>query len=127
MIKYRIVPRRNPILKETLYQAVVAPVSPLTLAEVAQLISTQCTMTVHDVKAVLSALQYQMAALLAEGHSIRLGDLGSFCPTLCSKATTDPTAFSAKNVLRVGVRFTPSAALRQRFDIDNVGLQNVTA
>ena len=84
MIKYNVIPRKNPINKEVKYYAQMAPVNPVTLNDVAEAIASNCTVTLHDCKAVLSALQEQIALNLRNGNSVRLGDLGSFHPVMKS-------------------------------------------
>ncbi len=49
----------------------------MNLEQVATNISRECTVTVHDVKAVLSSLQEQIILALQDGKSVRFGDLGS--------------------------------------------------
>ena len=64
-----------------------------------------------SVKAVLDALQYEILQTLADGDSVRLGDLGSFRLTMHGEGAS--TAKEAKEkganlIKRVSVRFTKS-------------------
>ncbi|MDY4030279.1 MAG: DNA-binding protein, partial [Alloprevotella sp.] len=73
--------------------------------------SKTCTVTEHDVKAVLSALQEQVIYSLSDGHSVRLGDLGSFRPTLSVYTFDTPEEVTAAGIKHVRTRFTPGTRL----------------
>lgn len=83
----------------------------MNLNDIANRISKTCTVTEHDVKAVLSALREQIVYSLSDGHSVRLGDLGSFRPTLCSMSHATPEEVSASSVKHVRTLFTPGSRL----------------
>ena len=55
MFKYRIIGRKNPQTKEKKFYAQGEPVNPVSLSDIANEISGMCTLTAHDIKAVLSA------------------------------------------------------------------------
>ena len=112
MVKYQVVPKKNPINKEIKYYAKMAPVNPVKLSELAESISAQCTVTVHDVKAVLSALQEHIATQLRNGNSVRLGDLGSFRPIIKSKGSNSVDGFSTSNIQGLKVSFYMSTSMR---------------
>ena len=112
MVKYNVIPRKNPINKEVKYYAQMAPVNPVKLSELADSISAQCTLTVHDVKAVLSALQEHIAQHLRNGNSVRLGDLGSFCAVIKSRGASTIEDFSAGNIKGLKVSFVMSSPMR---------------
>ena len=57
-------------------------------------------------KAVLDALQNVTLRLVSEGQSLRLGDLGSFRPTLTSKGKDAPEQVKASDIKSVRVRFS---------------------
>ena len=107
---------------ETVYT--VSPVSYglLTTDEVAKQISTECTATPADVKAVLDALQYEVIDALQNGNSVRLGDLGSF--RLSIKANGSDTSAEAKKtganaIKAVNVQFTKSTAMKEALSPSN--------
>ena len=112
MVKYNVIPKKNPINKEVKYYAQMAPVNPVKLAELAESISAQCTVTVHDVKAVLSALQEHIAQHLRNGNSVRLGDLGSFRPVLKSSGALSADEFSTSHIKGLKVSFVMSSPMR---------------
>ena len=119
MLKYSVISRKNPITKESLYYANLAPVTPIGLNQLAQEISSSCTLTVHDIKAVLSALEECIFKTLRNGQSTRFGDLGSFHLTVSSSGAATEEEFSKENLRGVKVRFTPSSKLRYEISMNN--------
>ena len=68
---------------------------------------------------VLDALQYEVIEALANGNTVRLGDLGSFRLTIKSEGVS--TAAEAKKkgaqlIKKVNVQFTKSATMRDSFN-----------
>ncbi|MCH5182239.1 MAG: HU family DNA-binding protein [Prevotellaceae bacterium] len=129
MLKYTIVMKNNPKTETVVYSGQLVKSSPVKLEELAQEISSECTVTIHDVKAVLSAMERQIARFLRNGNSVRLGDLGSFHARLHCKTETRLDAFGPDNVLGLRVRFRPSTGLRYQLSKKNpsVGFQRVDA
>ena len=119
MIKYNVIPRKNPINKEVKYYAQRAPVTPVTLGDVAEAIASNCTVTLHDCKAVLSALQEQIALQLRNGNSVRLGDLGSFHPVVKSSGALSADEFSTAHIKGLKVCFNMSSQMRYMLSKQN--------
>jgi predicted histone-like DNA-binding protein len=119
MIKYNVIPRKNPINKEVKYYAQMAPVTPVTLGDVAEAIASNCTVTLHDCKAVLSALQEQIALNLRNGNSVRLGDLGSFHPVMKSSGALSADEFSTSHIKGLKVCFNMSSQMRYMLSKQN--------
>lgn len=122
-MKYRIVSCKNPQTNEVKYRATIALTSALTLDVISQRIEKKSTVSSADIKAVLDALQYEIMDALSQGSSVRLGDVGSFCPVLNSRTVDTEESFKASNIERVRVRFTPSAMLRHYLDVDRVSFE----
>lgn len=101
------------------FYAQIATVEPVSLHEIAVKISTGCTVSVHDIKAVISSLQEQIVYALRDGKSVRLGDLGAFRPTIVAKPQEVEKDVTGKDVERVRVRFTPSAYLKSEMAVTN--------
>ena len=119
MLKYSVISRKNPITKESLFYANLAPVNPVGLNQLAQEISSSCTLTVHDIKAVISALEESIFKALRNGQSARFGDLGSFHPTLSSSGAATKEDFSKANLRGIKVRFVPSTKMRYEMSMYN--------
>lgn len=126
MLTYKVVERQNALTKQLQYYAQVSPVTPVTLDQIVELIEKRSTVTSADVKAVLDALQFEVRNALVDGKSVRLGDLGSFRPTLSSRSALSADAFLPANIKGVRVRYVPSAALKSDLKLDRVSLRNVT-
>jgi predicted histone-like DNA-binding protein len=119
MLKYTVIPRKNPVTKETKFYAQLEPVTPITLDSLAQDISNSCTLTLHDIKAVVSALEEQIIKNLRNGQSVRLRNLGSFHPTLSSKGAVSTEDFKTSMIKSVNVVFRKSAKMMYGFNVSN--------
>ncbi len=74
MIKYNIIPKKNPQDKSVKWYAQMAPTDPIDLEKVVRAIEKQSTVSSADVKAVLDALQGVIIDNVTDGKSVRLGD-----------------------------------------------------
>lgn len=119
MLKYSLISRKNPVTKEFAYHATLRPVTPILLEQLAANIAATCTVSAHDIKAVVSALEEQVYKALRNGNSVRLGDLGSFHPRLSSSGTADEKDFSKENIRGIKVRFSPSSKMRHELRMNN--------
>lgn len=113
MIEYQVKAIKNPLSKDIKYYPQIAAVSPMTLREVTNEIREVSTVSEADCKAVLSALQNVVIAALKRGQSVRLGDLGSFRPTICANGQSSADEVSASDIKRVMVRFTAGSRMKQ--------------
>ena len=125
MIKYQVLPRRNMRTNQVKYYAQIANTSPVNLDVITELVQAQSTVSAADVKAVLAQLQVIVQEQLRNGRSIRLGDLGSFRPTLSSTRSDTAAAFKATHIKRVNVVFVPSAYIQKdlKIGVVNGGLK----
>lgn len=112
-MEYVIRPKRVPSTNKIRYYMLVAPVKPVELGDIAARIERTSTVSSADIKAVLDALQYEVREQIKAGHSVRLGDLGSFRPTIACKGMDKAEDLSVRNIKRVRVQFTPSATLEK--------------
>ena len=112
MIKYIAQTRKNPVTKSVAWYPQAAHVEALSLEDITERISLTCTVTEHDIKAVLSALQEQIVFALRNGNSVRLGDLGSFRLTMQGSPCETREEVSAEKIRRLRVRFTSGSRLR---------------
>lgn len=125
MIYYNVIKRKSPKDGTVKFYAMINRASYVTLNQVAENISRECTLTVHDIKAVLSSLQEQIILQLQDGKSVRFGDLGSFRATLQSKGVANKEDFKKSNISRVMVRFVRSTAMRSAFALTNQDIKLV--
>lgn len=122
MLKYNLVSRKNPRTQAPIFYAQIAPVTPIDVTSLSEAISRQCTVTIHDVRAVLSALDEHIASALLQGQSVRLGSLGSFRPTLSSTAKATAKEFKTSDIKGVNVRFTKGSSMRYKLSLKNPNL-----
>lgn len=127
MLKYNVLARKSPIDNTAKYYAQVTSPTPVKFQQLAEAISAKCTVTIHDVKAVLSALEEEIANNLRNGASVRLGDLGTFRATISSNGALTRDEFSAKNISRVNIRFFGSRNMRHKLSVDNPDMQFMKA
>ena len=114
MIRYVIRSMKNPKSGQVKLYPQIAPTVPVLRKQVIQRIEKTCTLTSSDIKACLDALEDVVVDLLTQGCTVRLGDLGSFRPTLSAEGTTDPEQCTAALIRRVRVKFCPSGSMNLR-------------
>lgn len=95
------------------------------LAAIAEEISKRCTLTIHDVKACVSALCEVVGEHIGRGHSVQLGELGTFAAgvSLSKRVAAEVPQGQARQVSAFEVRrvhFTPA---RQLLQVTNNQLQ----
>lgn len=120
MIQYIKRKKTNPVTEKTKYYAQIAPVLPVTQDELANYINDQTTVSKTDIKAILVALDNAFIHYLSLGLSVRLGEVGSFRPTISSDGEETEEAVTAKDIRAVRVRFTMGSELRKAFDINSL-------
>ena len=124
MIKFVIRAKKNPLNRTQIkFYPQMAPGVPVMLRSIVGRIEKRSGVSSASVKAVLDALQYEILQTLADGNSVRLGDLGSFRLTMHGEGAS--TAKQAKEkgadlIKRVSVRFTKSSAMRMALDKRNL-------
>ena len=124
MIKFVIRAKKNPLKKEQVkFYPQMAPGAPVMLRTIVGRIEKRSGVSSASVKAVLDALQYEILQTLADGNSVRLGDLGSFRLKMNGEGAS--TAKEAKEkganlIKRVSVRFTKSSTMRMALDKRNL-------
>lgn len=115
MITLKVRGLKNFKLDKKQYFPQVAPAAPIGLNDVAEQIEKQSTVSLADIKGALDALQEVVLEAMADGYSVRLGDIGSFRPTIsAAKSREKQEDVSADDIKAVRVRFTPAPALTKR-------------
>lgn len=109
------------------YFAHIDNTQPVSRKEIIRAIEKVTSLSASDVKACLDALEYQVVEHLRQGHSVRLGDLGSFRPTLNAFTYTNPDEVTAASIKRVRARFTPSGEMNRQLAVQNITFQRVDA
>lgn len=118
-VLYKAVPKSQPgvVGGGTIkYYAGIVRQQPINLRKFATEISNMCTLTTTDVFAVLESFLERMHYHMEDGRIIRLGDFGSFSPSLSSRAEDMPGDVDKYTISKVRVNFRPSKELRSRLD-----------
>ena len=118
MLTYHIVRRKHfKTGKLLFYPQLVTPVADDHM-HIIERIEKKCTLASADVKAVVDALEVEIIDSLRQGRSVRLGDLGSFRPTLrCSAGVDLAELAGAGQIKRVHVVFHPSSRIRRALSV----------
>lgn len=117
MIQYVIREIRKPGTEDWKFYGQIAPVTPVTLTDITELIEKRSTVSSADIKAVLDALQFEVIQALKDGKSVRLGDLGSFRPTIKSEGAATAAAWNVDMVKSVNVRYTASGKIKKELAV----------
>jgi putative DNA-binding protein len=123
MIRYKIVSRKNPSTKaEKFHPALVSP-APIDSQKIIDRIEKKCTLASSDIKAVVDALEVELIDALRDGNAVRLGDLGSFRPSLRSKGVEKKEDANASQITRMHVVFVPALRVKRALDVKTGHLQ----
>lgn len=123
MITYKVIGYKKSGEESAIYYARPTTIHPVTIDDIAQSISRECTVCLPDIKAVLNSLEYHVISNLKSGLSVRLGDLGSFRPGISGKSTKTLEEWKPSNIKALRVRFTPSSRMHREFNLKTVELQ----
>jgi predicted histone-like DNA-binding protein len=111
---YNKVERGNPMNPSAgkKWYAVLKTISQIGEKEVAQLISDETTLNRKEAEMALDQFEKILLRLLLDGHSVQLGDWGSFHLTCNSKPSDTKPEVSADNIQNLNIRFTPGKELK---------------
>lgn len=125
MLKFKITKANCRLLGEdkVIYYKTIVPVDPVFLEQVVDEISEVCTLTRADIKAGLAAMETAVLKHLRNGSSVRLGDFGTFRPTISGKSAPTIESLRKKFDIRLRVRFRPSAWLKESIKPSNVRIE----
>ena len=124
MIKFVIRAKKNPLKRDQVkFYPQMTPGVPVMLRTIVGRIEKRSGVSSASVKAVLDALQYEILQTLADGNSVRLGDLASFRLTMHGEGVTmakEAKEKGANLIKRVSVRFMKSSTMRMALDKRNL-------
>lgn len=123
MIRYKIAKRKSPRNNAVKFHPTIVPPAAINKEKLIERIEKKCTLASSDIKAVVDALEVELIDALREGNAIRLGDLGSFRPTLRSSGAETEDKVSAQLIKKVHVVFVPSLRVKRSLDVKNGVLQ----
>lgn len=107
--------RKNPQDKKAAakYYAQVVLAPEMTQRQIVDEIADRCTLTGSDIKAVLDALMTVIKRNLANGSPVRLGDLGSFRPSVSGMGSEVADKCTANTVKKARVIYVPSTEIKE--------------
>ena len=111
MIHYKIETKKSPRTGTSKYYVQIAPTVPVTRSAIISQIEKITSLSSSDVKGCLDALEYCIVEAMKNGQSVRLGDLGSFRPTISSFGTSERDKANSNLIRGVRVRFTMSGQM----------------
>lgn len=113
---YVIVKRKNP-LKPLLgykYYAVAKSTSLIGIRSICKRVSERSSYSFGELQGAVEEFLLEMKNLLAEGHSVQLGNMGFFRFTVSTANPTETVKeFSAANIKSCRIRFRPGADLKE--------------
>lgn len=86
----------------------------VTLSQLAREIADITSLGRGDVESVLTHLSEIAIRYSTMGYSVSLGDLGTLTPRLSAKAVPTGDKYTADNIRKVNVRYTPSLDMKER-------------
>lgn len=95
------------------YMAKIIRDTPITLKDLAKVISKNSTMGEGDVYGVLIELRDKMGDYLKEGHSVNIPEFGTFYVAITSKAEAKEEEVSEASIKNTTCRFRASNELRK--------------
>ncbi len=125
-VMYKSVPKVQPgVLGGGLikFYATIVRERPVELRKFASEIANMSTLTTTDVFAVLEAFVDRLYVHMEEGRIVRMGDFGTFTPSLNSLSNDQPESVSRSSIKRFKVNFRPSLLLKGR--LSNVQFEKV--
>ena len=86
------------------------------LDQIAKDIAGSTTISYPDVLGCLKAMEMQIGKYILQGHSVKLGLLGSFIPTIHAKVQESADKVDANTIQRFTCRFFPSTSFKSQFE-----------
>ena len=118
-VLYEVVPKGQPgvVGGGTIkYYAKIVRQEPINMREFADEIAERSTLTTPVVYTMLECLLDRMHYHMKAGRPIKLGDFGSFSPSLSSKPEDVPEGVNKDSISKVKILFRPGKVLRSRLD-----------
>lgn len=113
-MKYRIRSRKSNLGKragQTVYYAAPEAIHQTTLKELSESIQRRTALSDVDVEMSIRALSHAIQQELLMGHSVQLGELGSFTPQRSARYMNSPEEVTTQTLGAVKLTFTPNRQL----------------
>lgn len=115
MIKYNIIPRKNPITKEVKYYATKdgTGAARFMTDQMYKTMSETSNVPIAYIPQALEAIAQAVQMFVLNGHCVTVGSLGSFQPVIKSSGALSADEFSTAHIKGVSIKFRPSPVLRE--------------
>lgn len=126
MYKYKLVQKVNPQKREDpkKWYAIPAPNVPQTVKAMTRAATENTTTAPIEMEAALDLLGKHARQQLQQGHTVRVGDLGTLRVTFKSEGAEDATQFNAGTMIKnPRILFTPSKEFRESV-LQDIQFQN---
>ena len=124
-LNYTIIERKNlnDLTAPVKYYAIAKRLGEMTLRELAERISEMSTLSSIDIMAVLEALLKVIPKELSKGNTVRLGDFGSFYPTIKSEGSEVEEEFNESLINKTNIKFRPGHEVKNV--LNNIQYQKI--
>ena len=111
---YNTVERNNPLRPDEpkKWYLVLRTLGLIRNRDVAYAMADETTLNPKEAEMTLYQAEKVIANKLLDGHTVELGELGTFRLTVKSKGVENEEDVTAQNVTNVNIRFTPSKAFK---------------
>mgnify|MGYP006142461275 CR=1 FL=1 len=116
-VLYKSVPKSQPGVVgggQIKYYASIVREQPVKLRRFAEDISEMSTLTTGDVFGVLELFMKRLNFYLEDGKIVKMGDFGSFSPSIGSSGSVSPEEINRNSITRYKINFRPSPILAER-------------
>lgn len=115
MIKYYVIPRKNPINKKVKYYAMKdgAGAARFTTDQMYKTMSETSNVPIAYIPQALEAIAQAVQMFVLNGHCVTVGDLGSFQPVIKSSGALSADEFSASHIKSYKMAFVASPQLKR--------------
>lgn len=117
-IFYNKVQKKNPSDKTAApkWYLALRRVSMMKEKEVAKAIADETTLNPKEAEMALSQFQKVLSRALLNGHTVQLGDWGTFYLTLNSEGSETEAEVTPAKVKKINIRFLPGKELQESID-----------
>ena len=126
MYKYKLVKRRHPGNPDAPKKWYATPLSeaPQTVKAMTRVATENTTLAPKELEAALELLGNYARQQLLQGHSVKVGDLGTLRITIQSEGVEDITQYNPQTMIKgARILFTPSKEFREAV-INNLQFEN---
>lgn len=119
-LRYKVVMRKNPMTKETLYYGALTQYSRISEKDIVDYAVQNSNMERATLETAMYGLEEAIKNFLLNGHNLQLTPLGTRGVYLSSRGTPTPEEFTSTCIRGAHIRFFPSPDLRRMTQKENM-------